>query len=374
MCKVDRMRNPAVLVCVCCALGCGDNSKECGPGTVDQGGECVPAANCGFGTKHDDVTGECVPDGTTVCSDGTVFDPLTGTCKLDPSACHDGSVLIGDACVDPTAGLTIDVQEGPEPNGLGIVEASQAQAGNVALKPAGETFVIHGTLAPWRDTNNDGVLEPDVDTFVVGASAPTWLRMTADGVHGTTAGFVMVSAFAPNDPMATLMASWRRFGIHLVGDTSKREVFLPAAGTYRIAIGDTRTLAEYLTSGTATGTLPPGDYYVSLTDLGPVMPATLTSNTVNGSFDNESLKFYAPAAGQGITQATLTMPSDLVLASVVVMVNGALRGLADETSLPAKVMTGSLMTGDTTYVVVDHVYDQSPSPAAFTLGVNTQNL
>lgn len=374
MCKVDRMRNPVVLVCVCCALGCGDNSKECGPGTVDQAGECVPADSCGFGTKHDEVTGQCVPDGTVVCSDGTVLDPLTGTCKLDPNACRDGTVLIGDACVDPTAALTIDVREGPEPNGLGIVEASQAQAGNVTLKPAGVAFVIHGTLAPWRDTNSDGILEPDVDTFVVGAAAPTWLRITADGVHGTTAGFVMVSAFAPGDPMAALMASWRRFGIHLAGDTSKREVFLPAAGTYRIAIADTRTLGEYLASGTATGALAPGDYYVSLTDLGPVMPATLTSNTVNGSFDNESLKFFAPPAGQGITQATLTMPSDLVLASVVVMVNGALRGVADETTQPAKVMTGTLMTGDATYVVVDHVFDQSPSPAAFTLGVNTQNL
>src|SRR6185369_13158198 len=118
----------------------------------------------------------------------------------------------------------------------------------------------------------------------------------------------------------------------------------------------------------------PGDYYVSLTDLGQVMPVTLTGTTVNSSFDNETLKFYAPPAGQGITQATLTMPSDLVLASVVVMVNGALRGVADETTQPAKVMTGTLMAGDTTYVVVDHVFDQSPSPAAFTLGVNTQNL
>jgi hypothetical protein len=373
MCKVDRMRNwVVVFVSLGCALGCGDNSKECGPGTVDEGGECVPAGNCGFGTKRDERTGECVPDGDVVCSEGTVFDPLTGRCSIDPTSCRDGTILINNACVDPTGGLTIDVEEGPEPNGLGVLEASDAQAGTITLKPTNSAFVVHGTLDPWRDASGDSALDPDVDTYVVTVAGPVLLQLTADGVHGITAGFLAVAQVPSNDPLAT----WRRWGTKLAGDASKRQVYLPKAGTYRIAVADTRTLAEFLGSGTATAAPggDDGDYYVSLTDLGVPAIATLPANTVTDAVDGNTLRFYQPATGTGITQASLAMPSDLAQASVVVMVNGVLRGFADETSQPARVMTGSLATGDTTFVIVDWTFNISPSPSMFTLSVNTQNL
>jgi hypothetical protein len=373
MCKVGGMCNRLhVVVALSSAFGCGDNSKECGPGTVDERGRCVPAASCGLGTMRDEETGECVPDGSVVCSDGTVFDSLTGTCKIDPTACQGGTVLIHDACVDPTAGLTIDVLEGPEPNGLGIVEDSLAQAGNITLKAPGETFVVHGVLDPWRDADSDGMLDPDVDTYVVTTSGPVLVRVTADGVNGIAAGFVAVAAVDGND----ILASWRRFGIHLVGDASKRELWLPKAGTYRIAIGDTRTLHQYLAGGTVTAA-PGGDdggYYVSITDVGPPQPVTLPAGTVTGASDGETLRFYAPAAGTGITMAQLTVPSQNVQGALVGMVNDTVRAIADETSQPARVMFGGLASGDVSFVVVDHVFDIAPSPAAFTLSVNTAPL
>jgi hypothetical protein len=374
------MRNPfrvggnclLALVTLCCAAGCGDNSKECGPGTVDDNGACVPSAECGAGTVHDQVTDECVPDGSLVCSEGTVFDALTGRCKIDPASCRDGTVLINNACVDPTAGLTIDVQEGPEPNGLGIIEASTAQAGNITLKATNSAFVIHGTIDPWRDSDADSMLDPDIDTYVLSVPNPTLLDITADGVHGITAGFVAVAEVGATDPLA----SWQRFGIRLAGDASQRQVFLPKAGTYRIAIGDTRTLGEYLTSTVVTAAPGGnnGDYYVSITDVGAPMITMLTGSSTSGVVDGNALRFFRSAAGTGITQATVAMPSDLVQASVVVMVNGALRGVADETSQPARVMTGTLAAGDETFVVVDHVFDISPSPTMYTLSVNTTNL
>jgi hypothetical protein len=376
MCKVDRMRNPRRLFAIAslgCALGCGDNSKECGPGTLDEDGMCVPAANCGFGTRRDEVTGACVPDGSIVCSEGTRFDPLTGTCKIDPSACQDGTVLVDDRCADPTAGLTIDVQEGPEPNGLGIVEASLAQAGNITLAAAGTPFVVHGVIAPWRDADGDGAMDPDIDTFVVTVGGPVLLRITADGVHGLTAGFVAASADGATEPLA----SWRRFGIDLAGDTSKRQVYLPNAGTYRIAIGDTRTLAEYLASGAAR-TAPAGDYYVSITQLGPpsemALPVAGNMASVTGSTDGDALAFYAVPAGMAVDMAALAMPSDQATASLVIVVNEALRALADETSQPARVMVGGGMAGDRSLIVVDHVFEVSPSPAAYMLTVSTTNL
>jgi len=373
MCKVDRMRNCLLILATFgCAAACGDNSKECGPGTVDDNGQCVPAPNCGFGTMLDEESGECVPDGTVVCSMGTVFDPLTGRCEIDPAACRDGTILINNACVDPTAGLTIDVQEGPEPNGLGIVEASAAQAGNITLAEVNKAFVVHGTLDPWRDSDNDGALDPDVDTYVVTIASPVLLRITADGVHGITAGFVAVAAVPGTDPLAP----WKRWGIKLAGDASQRQVFLPKAGTYRIAVADTRTLDEYLATGTADAAPggDNGDYYMSITDLGAPMITTLTANTTSGTVDGDALRFFQSAPGTGITQATLAIPSDLVQASVVVMVNGTLRGFGDETSQPARVMTGTLASGDTTFVVVDNTFAISPSPSAYTLSVNTTNL
>ena len=369
MCKVDRMRNTLLAtLAFACAIGCGDNSKECGPGTEDDRGTCVPTAVCGFGTVADEETGECIPD-STACSDGTVFDPLTGTCKIDPAACQNGTVLINNQCVDPTVGLTIDVQEGPEPNGLGIVEASDAQAGNVTVKPAGQTFVIHGKLAPHRDANNDGAMDPDVDTFVITVAGPVLLSITADGVGGITAGFVAVAAVEAGN----VLDGWRRFGINLVGDTSKRQVYLPKAGTYRLAIGDARTLDEYRATGTSTAAPPPGDYYVSLTDLGAPNATALTGNTITSTVAADTVQFYSVPMGTGLNAVTLVMPSDLALASVVVANNGAFKAFADETAQPARVLAGGISSGDTTLVAVDNVFNVLPSPAAFTLTITPSN-
>lgn len=372
MCKVDRMRNTLVaLVLSSCALACGDNSKECGPGTIDESGVCVPAGNCGFGTKLDEETGDCVADGSVVCSEGTVFDPQSGRCKVAPSACQDGTVLIHNACVDPTAGLTIDLQEGPEPNGLGIVEASQAQAGNITLQAAGTTYVVHGTIAPWRDADSDGELDPDIDTYVLAVDGPTLVQVTADGVHGLIAGFVAVAAVDAADPLA----GWKRYSLNALGDTSQRELFLPKAGTYRIAIGDTRTLNQYLASGSATAA-PGGaeaEYYVSFTGLGSPPVTTLSASTVSGTVDG-SVLFYGPPAGTRFAMASVAMPSDLVQASAVAMVNSTMHAIADETSQPARVMFGTLADGDTTVVVVDHVFAISPAPTMYTLSVTTTPL
>jgi hypothetical protein len=117
-----------------------------------------------------------------------------------------------------------------------------------------------------------------------------------------------------------------------------------------------------------------GDYYVSLTDLGAPQLTTLTANVETGTHDGEKLRFYTSAAGTGISMASLVDSSDLAQSSLVAMVNNSPRAFADETSQPARVMFGSLVSGDTTVVVVDHVFDISPSPVGFTLSVVTTNL
>src|ERR1041384_6096525 len=117
----------ATLAAWCSAcIGCGDGSRACGAGTTD-------------------VDGLCVPSSTITCGDGTKLD--NAQCVVDPASCQAGTVLIGHRCVDPTSGLVIDLEESTEPNGAAIVagvEPSAAPAGAIALKPAGEAFVIHG--------------------------------------------------------------------------------------------------------------------------------------------------------------------------------------------------------------------------------------
>jgi hypothetical protein len=379
MCKVGRMRNShvglaaALLGVLLTSPGCGENSRACGDGTKEVDGYCVALDTCGFGTVFNAQIKQCVPDGSVVCSDGTVFDALTGECKIDEASCGNGTVLIEDACVDPTAGLVIDVQEGPEPNGLGVLEASEAQAGNIILKPTGP-FVVHGTLDPFRDIDMDSALDPDVDTFVVTIGSPVFVKITADGVNGTAAGFVAVAVDA-DAPLDT----WKRVGMSLVSDAAVREVYLPRAGTYHLAIADTRTLIDYVTTGTSK-TAPGGDtseYYVSISPFTPPAPTALTLApdrvTVNGSKPSGQLALFTAPLGTGLNVVDLSMPSGLVAEALVIKKNDELHSSASSSGAPLRSFVGGLAPGDEAVIIVDDVYTFLPTAEAFTLTVVSSN-
>lgn len=383
MCKVGRMRNRlvgllAALGVFLMAPGCGDNSRACGPGTVEEEGYCVPAATCGFGTKAHEETGECIPDGSVVCSDGTVFDVLTGQCKIDETACQNGTVLVEDACVDPTAELVIDVQEGPEPNGLGVLEASEAQAGNIVLK-ASDPFVLHGTIDPHRDSNNDGALDPDVDTYVITIGAPVFVKITADGVNGTAAGFVALAVVDPMTGAGAGLETWKRVGMSLVSDTAIREVYLPKAGRYWLAIADTRTLIDYVTTGTSTSA-PGGDtseYYVSLTPFTPAPPEMLTLTngriTTTRTKTSEQLALFTAPLGTGLNVIDLSMTSALVHEALVLRARDEFHSALETDGAPVRAFVGGLDEGDDNLIIVDSEYTLLPTTVTYTLGVVSVN-
>jgi hypothetical protein len=357
-----------LLVAMLLGAGCGDNSKDCGPGTKDEHGVCTAVGSCGAGTTPDPVTGQCVPDGSMICTDGTVFDPNTGTCKPDPSLCQDGTVLVGGQCIIPG---TVDVEEGPEPNGLGLLgEASNNPAGNITLKPVGEHFVLHGTINPWQDVDGDGLNDPDVDSYTVTVAGPSLLHVTADGIHGLAAGFVAVAAVDQTDPLI----NWVRFGINLTNDTSDRQLFLPRAGTYIIAISDTRSL--FLQGGAAGN--PMAQYFVTIDALDMPAPTPLVGNTVSGTIGGEA-QFYAPAMGTGINDVLLDMPQAQANASVVTLATTTFKGFADEGTdifgnpTPAEMVAGGFTASDTPIVVVDDTYNYAVGPAQFTLTVTTSD-
>lgn len=71
---------------------CGDSGQKCGPGTVKQGGDCVPA--CADGQYWDSAEGACMDAPT--CGTGTTFNPTSGNCEPDINSCAAGTHLNED--------------------------------------------------------------------------------------------------------------------------------------------------------------------------------------------------------------------------------------------------------------------------------------
>lgn len=332
------------------AVGCGDNALACGPGTADVDGVCTPE------------TGE-----PPSCADGTILDVEVNACVLDPSACQGGTALIDGACKDPSAGQIVDVLEGAEPNGRGLGgEDSVTPAGLLNIKPAGEgVILVQGAITPHPDRDGDGQPEPDFDTYFIDVATPTLLAITVDGVGGLAGGFAIAAE-------ASELAGWRREGIALSGDTAHRQVYLPAAGRYLLAFADARSLVL----GTAVGDAGTG-YYATIeklalpavTDLVPAAGAAHAAGTLGA----DAPRLYSVALGSGINQVSLVTAHPTQPGSVVVVVEGVVRGIADErkagTALPATVEVSGLAAGATAVIAVEPQRVTAAAPVAFELDV-----
>lgn len=351
--------------------GCGDNSKACGPGTLDEDGTCT--AQCGPGTTLDADTGTCLPDGSMICGDGTMFDTASGSCVPDPNDCGNGTVLIGGKCVDPTQGLTVDVEEGQEPNGVAFEANATAPAGIVNLKDVGAgTVVIHGHITPFQDLDGDGQFDADIDTYVVTVNKPTLLHVSADGVNGISGGFLAINAGDATDPL--VVSQWQRFGVNLTGDTAKRQLFLPEAGTYLLAIADSRT---FFLTGAAPGDATT-EYFVSVDQLADPTATPLTADA-NGliahtdSLAPEETKFFSVPMGLGFNFAQVTSPTtnSQISTAMVLSNNNALK--TDLETAPLQAVVGGIKAGDTTVIAVDNVFNYAAMPVDFELDVETTN-
>lgn len=349
----------AVLAATLVALGgggCGDNARACGAGTEERHGVCTPSS-------------------TTTCGDGTML--VNGRCVLDPAVCQAGTVLVAGSCIDPGRSLVVDLEEGGEPNGLGItegVEPSASPAGVFALKPIEASFVLHGHLTPFRDADGDGQLDPDVDTYQLTAAVPTLVELTVDGVGGAQGAFYLLG-----DPTG-VVPRYERYGLNLTGDTTRRQLFLPAPGIYFLAITDTRALAIGTNppppagaDGAAGG--PAAEYYASITARAlpapSVIPAAALVASASGTLSSDQIAvFTGPFAPDG-NHVRVTMPG-AAAASVAVLDDGLLHGYADEHTQPpalAEVVISGLPANRTPLIVVDSVYNYGPAPEPFTVTI-----
>jgi hypothetical protein len=354
---MKRVLRASLLSLVGVLAACGDdgNSKQCDPGTTM------------------DVDGTCTGN-PPMCTDGTIL--VGDHCEIDPASCQDGTVLVGGKCVDP-GHVTPDIEEAAEPNGFGLLgELSTAPAGTIALKPVGMHFVIKGKIIPFQDVDGDGQQDADVDTYQIDVTGPVMLSLSADGLHGLAGGFVSLANVGMTHPLSP----WTRFGINPTGDTSKRQLYLPAAGTYLVAVADTRTFLLGGAAPKAEMGKPDFEYYLTV-DQVTATPTALTATagvaTSNGQLQPGEVKLFSISMGQGVNSAELDMTIDQVQESMVIDNTNAnvrtIKAVADGDPgdvNPASTSLVGIRANDTSIIAVDTVFDYANAAYNYSLTVN----
>jgi hypothetical protein len=314
------------------------------------------ATHCATGTKVDPaVPNTCIPDGSVICGQGTVFNMATGSCDPSNDECPTGTVLIGHECVTTAKP---DAEEAAEPNA--------ASAGDIPVPAVGaDGYVIHGCITP-----QDGSTTADTDPWTFTVAGPTLLDISADGIGGLAAGFVVQPT---TDPKLAALATnrWARFGINLAGDTSARQVFLPTAGTYALVMADSRQLflQEAVAGSDATC------YFTTIKQLALPTP-TPYIGPVAGKVGPEVQFYSVPALADGdLLFTNLDMPSGAANASIVAQLAGDYLSSADESTdifggaAPAAFSRGGFHAADAIVIAVDATYNYAQVPVDFTLDV-----
>ncbi len=327
------------------AAACGD----------DDGG----GSECGAGTVLQD--GQCVPDGSVICETGTTYNAETGKCDPDISGCGEGTVLVDGECVPDDGTIEADLEEAPEPND-GFEEGDDI-AGMLDLPAAGaDGVVVHGCITPYRDLDDNGNPDIDYDMWLVSTDGPALLEVTSDGVGGLAAGFFLL----PGEQQSLIDAGWQRFGLNLTGDTSHRQVYLPASGIYALVMSDSRSL--FLNDGAAGS--EETCYYTTITQAAMPDPTTATADEViEGTVGGETIFYSFPAYEGGIIDAIHFIDSAAAFPSLVGLRNGIFAGYGEPGFFnpAAEVFVGGMTASDEVLVAVEPVYNYALAPVPYQL-------
>lgn len=383
------------------APGCGgDDGAECGTGTVEVDGECLPAETaCGMGTVYDAtartcVTAiecaegtmlmgtECVPDGSAFCGGNTIFDTETGTCVPDPDALCEGDlvfVMETATCVDPDELLEgmADVQELAEPNDPSFNETAMAQPVDIADGSGS----FYGCVEP-MDFDDDGVIDPDRDFFAIEVDGPTLLRVRTDGIRGANAAV----AFLSGDSEGALTEfGWQRFVLSLASDGADQKVFLPAAGTYLVVATDARSLLLGEPAGGEDQC-----YFTQLEVEELPTPTVITPGTpLEGDFDEPRFFAFDATRGQLVLHSATEQDASgaatdrgSIESTMVTLVDSTFRSAAADTQdgFFGPIADGvvedfalGLDADQTVWIVVDSLYDLSLDSTRFSVAVQDAN-
>lgn len=344
---------------------CVTDGLECGEGTIAMDGECVADLGCGTGTVQ--MGNECVPDGSVICTGNTTFDADSGTCVVDEAACADGTVFVVEAgeCIPFDDSLVADITETTEPNDP--LYSDTAMISPFELPAVGDTVTLGGCVEP-DDFDEDGDTDADLDFFIFEISEPTTLEVRTDGVGGLAAGALVVG-LEEDFP-------YTRGIVDNTNDGAEKTIFLPRPGQYAVAVSDSRTLIPILLDETA---LPAGGpdacYFVQVTSAElPASTATLTLDTPRvGPFENGPVVYEIDSAMEQLFFGNLAEldaedePVDFIaIEGTISVVSGdEYRG---GLGVPFEVETETLT------VVVESVFDLSLDPVESELEITAQGI
>lgn len=343
--------------CLFGIVSCGDNTQAilCGAGTVEADGVCVPSETaCGIGTAFDEDLGlclpvpaecargtvaegdRCVPDGSVICDDGTTYNASSGQCQSDIAACGAGTVLDGVTCVSIDEAIEASLEEDAEPNDdFGL-------AGSLDVPNLTGNRTIYGCIDP-TDTDGDGSIDIDRDSYRLTASGPSLVDISVDGIAGLSGGFVIRATSG-----ALLEDGWSRTGLNLVSDTSRRQVFLPAAGDYLLDIVDGRSLLVDAPVGNGETC-----YLASLRNI--ALPAAVAvSDLASGTLGSgvHMLSYSAEADGDILEDVlSLTAPTQAASLAMVHMRAGRYAGGVQGGSSLADTTAGLLSSSNLLIVI-----------------------
>ncbi len=382
---------------------CGDDI-ECGTGTIEMDGVCVPTdavcgpnatwdsasqtcvgATCADGTTLED--GECVPDGSVICGDGTTYNETTGECDPDITECAEGTTDVDGVCVpnDDLLPDEADVAEGAEDNGW------NGTPGSFSLPEVGQSRTIYGCVTPFLDEDEDGELDPDYDLYVFSITAPTLVNIKVDGIAGLSGGFEIYS-------LDEDLADYWRVGMNLVDDVSERQVYLPKAGDYILVLSDSRSIWLRTAAGSADTC-----YFATVTHVAAPSPTAWTTAAtkmcwdgtacttaadcagIGDMFDEETcdfrvqdsyssdVTFYSYDTDEGdILRPWLATTGTSSEGALLNMRNGALHAYSAATGTAgnaAQYWAAGYADDDTLTIVVDHVYNYALQPVDYMLDV-----
>jgi hypothetical protein len=291
----------------------------CGPGTVAQGGKCIPV--CGAGAVFDAESGGCVLDVASICPPKRVWDDSLKACTPEYDLfCEEGFVWsesTGACALSPA-----DLYEGTEPNDPKM----QGTATPMVLPDKGQSLLLGGVAGPGVAVENfcghEGSVAvfADLDAFQFEASSGQLLRIK--GISGgiPTVGFALLPVdrwpthacdSPPPDP--TSKSAERYSWSQGPGRNTLRFVQIVEDGTYVLLVSDRVNMDPDIASYHVSGG-EDFDYRIEVTVLESeptVSPALGTAVKVDAS----------PSAPPMVVTASGLSPGSLMRAWVSDPVN-----------------------------------------------------
>jgi len=290
-------------------FACSTSSMDCGTGTVEQDGNCVPViSECAAGTVLQ--AGECVSacssgeywDGNVCaavpsCASGTTFNTVTGQCEPNEDACAAGTHFESGVCVPDNVCGEGTHPEGDVcvPDGLPDPDVTEDPDPNVNIEfdlpdPGGQVS-LGGVIEAPTDITGDGNENTDFDGFVFSAAAGTHLRFSATSEGAALPAFIIYSI----DDLETGHPQYTRYGLEPNDLDCVREVYLPYTDKYIIWVSDYSNVLSYIFD---YGSVPVGgddfSYFMIVENLGTPSPTDISSLPAadSGDLSDGALRFY----------------------------------------------------------------------------------